>query len=81
VPHFTPPTSYVLVLEGFIARPGQAVRPGEIVEVANHVANMAIAMGKARLLTPEDHPSAPHEPKNRDPVPTHRDPVPTRRKR
>jgi hypothetical protein len=81
VPRFIPPSVHVLVLEGFIARPGHAARPGEIIEVPTHVANTVIAMGKARLPTPEDQKAPPHEPKNRDPVPTHRDPTPSRRKR
>jgi hypothetical protein len=81
MPRFIPPSVHVLVLEGFIAIPGQPMRPGDIVEVPAHVANTAIAMGKARLPTPEDQKAPPHEPKNRDPVPTHRDPTPSRRKR
>lgn len=78
------PKVRVLVLEGFILEPGRAGVPGQVVEVAPHVANTAIALGKARLPTSDDHagpaPAPPHEPKNRDPVPTHRDPIPTRRK-
>jgi hypothetical protein len=70
----------VLVLEGFILEPGRAGRPGEFVDIATHVANTAIACGKARLPTSDDY-AAPHEPVSRDPKPINRDPIPTRRSR
>lgn len=79
------PKVRVLVLEGFILEPGRAGVPGQVVEVLPHVANTAIALGKARLPTSDDTHTPPreppHEPKNRDPVPTHRDPIPHRRNR
>ena len=75
------PTVRVLVLEGFIARPGHAARPGETIEVPPHVANTAIALGKARLPTQEDEARV-RPVDTRDPVPAHRDPPPpSRRKR
>jgi hypothetical protein len=78
---FVPPTVRLLALDHFISKPGHSSRPGEIVEVPNHVANTLITMGKARLLTSEDRPPA-GEIISRDPLPTHRDPRPiTRRKR
>lgn len=70
----------VLVLEGFILEPGRAGAPGQLVDVLPHVANTAIALGKARLPTSDDYPAAP-QPVNRDPKPINRDPIPTRRKR
>lgn len=84
MPVVTTPTVRILVLEGFILEPGRAGVPGELADVLPHVANTAIALGKARLPTGDDRPTqpreAPHEPKNRDPIPTHRDPIPSRRK-
>lgn len=79
MPRVEAPTVRVLVLEGFIARPGHAARPGELVEVPPHVANTAIALGKARLPTQEDD-RPPLQ--SRDPTPMHRDPATSpRRKR
>jgi hypothetical protein len=75
---FPPKMVRVLCLEGFIARPGHAARPGEIVEVLPSVANTAIHAGKARLPTNEDH-TPDDDLEHRDPQPSNRDPVPQRR--
>jgi hypothetical protein len=79
--HFVPPTVELLALDHFISKPGHSSRPGEIVEVPNHVANTLITMGKARLLTAEDRAPQPHKIVSRDPLPIHRDPTPSKRKR
>jgi hypothetical protein len=76
---FVPPTVRLLALDHFISKPGHSSRPGEIIEVPNHVANTLITMGKARLLTAEDH--APQVIASRDPIPVHRDPIPTSRRK
>jgi hypothetical protein len=76
---FSPPTVQLLALDHFISKPGHSSRPGEIVEVPNHVANTLITMGKARLLTSEDRPPAAIV--SRDPLPVHRDPIPTSRRK
>jgi hypothetical protein len=78
---FVPPTVELLALDHFISKPGHSSRPGEIVEVPNHVANTLITMGKARLLTAEDRPSQPQKIVSRDPTPVHRDPIPTSRRK
>jgi hypothetical protein len=81
-PAYVAPTVRVLVLEGFISRPGYAARPGEFVDVSPSTANTAIAQGKARLPTSDDiDHAAPHEPGPRDPLPLDRDPIKPRRKR
>jgi hypothetical protein len=78
---FAPPTVRLLALDHFISKPGHSSRPGEIVDVPNHVANTLITMGKARLLTSEDHAPQVQKIVSRDPTPVHRDPIPTRRNR
>ena len=91
MPQFVAETIYVLALQGFLARPGHAALPGELVKVAPDVANRAIAAGQARLPTAEDlraadAPAPPIDPKTpgavqtRDPVAVNRDP-PIRKKR
>lgn len=82
MPAFKPQMVKVLALTGFIARPGHAARPGEIVSVTPAVANTAIACGQARLPTAEDDPLAgegEQEISNLDPSPTNRDPRGPRR--
>jgi hypothetical protein len=76
---FVPPTVRLLALDHFISKPGHSSRPGETVEVPNHVANTLITMGKARLLTSEDQLAS--EIVSRDPLPVHRDPIPTSRRK
>jgi len=76
---FVLPTVQLLALDHFISKPGHSSRPGEIVEVPNHVANTLITMGKARLLTSDDRPADAIV--SRDPLPVHRDPIPTSRRK
>lgn len=90
MPAYKVPEVEVVALRGFMARAGHAVRPGERIKIATHVANQAIALGNARLTVSDDYtelmeedppdlPPAPEpgprEPAQRDPVPTHRDPA------
>ena len=80
MPRVVEPGVKVVCLDGFIARPGHAAAPGELVEVVNQrVADGLVTLGKARLSTPEDHARST-EPIVRDPTPKHLDPS-DRRKR
>jgi hypothetical protein len=74
VPRIVDPGVKVVCLDGFIARPGHAAAPGELVEVSSQrVADGLIAQGKARLPTPEDLARSA-DPIVRDPTPRNLDP-------
>lgn len=80
MPRILDPGVVVKCLDGFIARPGHAARPGELVEVASQrVADGLVAQGKATEPTPEELARST-EPINRDPTPKNLDPS-DRRKR
>jgi hypothetical protein len=67
---YVSPVTQVIALEGFIAAPGKAAAAGELVELTTSAANLLIAMGKARLATPEDIEAAENAAPPRDPPST-----------